>query len=42
MTDTSTVVHIGENSPEEVALKLYREIATVELYGAHTKKPDRK
>jgi hypothetical protein len=30
MADTSTVVHIGENSPEEVALKLFHEIVSVE------------
>lgn len=43
----STTVHIGENSPEEVALKLFYEVAAAEKkdtwkgYG-HTEKPDRK
>lgn len=30
----STVVHIGENSPEEVAFKLFSEIVTVEIHNA--------
>ncbi len=30
MPDTKTVVHIGENSPEEIALKLMREVAAAE------------
>lgn len=36
-----TVVHIGENSPEQVAFKLWQEIVQVEVYNAN-KKPDRK
>lgn len=40
------VVHIGENSPEQVAFKLLKEVARAEgkgLYdGAHGEKPDRK
>lgn len=34
MADQS-VVHIGENSPEEVALKLFRIIADVEQKALH-------
>jgi hypothetical protein len=30
MADTKTEVHIGENSPEGVAFKLYQEILSVE------------
>jgi len=30
MADTNTVVHIGENSPEQVAYKLMEKIADVE------------
>ena len=40
----STVVHIGENSPEEVAFKLMRVIADLEnkdLYGNSSGKADR-
>ena len=33
------VVHIGENSPEYVAFKLYHEITRIEARG---EKPDRK
>jgi hypothetical protein len=39
------VVHIGENSPEEVAYKLMERIAFVEgkvLLGMGTARPDRK
>ncbi len=46
MAYTSTTVHIGENSPEEVAHKLMHEIAKVEglnLYQARDgKTADRK
>lgn len=41
MADTNTVVHIGENSPEQVAYKLLERVASVEnklLY--FTKQPD--
>ena len=48
MADTP-VVHLGENSPEQVAFKLFREIANAEnmiiTLGSGTdltKKPDRK
>lgn len=30
MADTNTTVHIGENSPEQVAFKLMERIASVE------------
>jgi hypothetical protein len=30
MADTNTVVHIGENSPEQVAFKLLHEVAKAE------------
>jgi hypothetical protein len=30
MADTNTVVHIGDNSPQEVAYKLMRDIAHAE------------
>jgi hypothetical protein len=30
MADTAPIVHVGENSPEEVAFKLMREIAMAE------------
>lgn len=30
MADATPVVHIGENSPEQVALKLLREVMIVE------------
>ncbi len=33
MADTNTTVHIGENSPEEVAYKLLERIAYVEGKG---------
>jgi hypothetical protein len=33
-------IHIGENSPEEVALKLLRYIASVERKVLHTTTPD--
>lgn len=36
MADTKPVVHIGENSPEEVAFKLLRQVAAIEktsMYG---------
>lgn len=42
MADQAADVHIGENSPEQVAFKLYREIAAAELYGSQPKNPDRK
>ena len=33
MADQAPVVHIGENSPEEVALKLFRLVAVAEKKG---------
>jgi hypothetical protein len=41
MADKQTEVHIGENSPEHVAFKLFKEVAAVELYGNQPKAPTR-
>jgi len=39
----SPVVHIGENSPEEVAFKLFQEVVSVEIHkGDQTNKVSRK
>ena len=46
MADATHPIHIGENSPEQVAFKLLQEIALAEGIGLRgfqsTKKPDRK
>ncbi len=39
MTSEGPTIHIGENSPEEVALKLLRYIASVERKVLHTTTP---
>lgn len=36
MADTSTTVHIGENSPEQVAYKLMELIGHAEKKGLHS------
>ncbi|MBL9062138.1 hypothetical protein [Tabrizicola sp.] len=45
MADTNTVVHIGENSPEQVALKLVHQLASMEgrdLFSHGKNVPDKK
>jgi len=37
MTDKA-IVHIGENSPEEVAFKLFKEIVSVEIHNSNPPK----
>lgn len=40
MTDTSAVVHIGENSPEEVAFKLMRHVSVIENKSLYAGEPN--
>jgi hypothetical protein len=45
MADTNTTVHIGENSPEQVAYKMVRDVANIEgkeLVAGYPKSTDRK
>ncbi len=39
MTSETPVIHVGENSPEEAALKLLRYVASVERKTLHTTTP---
>ncbi len=40
MADSAPVVHIGENSPQQVAYKLMEKVATVERKSINSSSPD--